>query len=52
MLDAHLRSAHVVAVLERAEELFGDNADIVVYEPVPGGQAKKGSLAGHAGGGG
>jgi hypothetical protein len=36
--------------LTRAEELFGDSADIVAYEPLPGGEAKKGSLAAHAGG--
>jgi quinol monooxygenase YgiN len=49
LLDAHLRSPHIAAVLERAEELFGDDADIVVYEPLPGGETKKGSLAAHAG---
>jgi quinol monooxygenase YgiN len=49
-LDAHLASAHVAAVLERVEELFGDSADIVVYEPLVGGEPKKGSLAEHAGG--
>lgn len=47
-LDAHLSSAHVAEVLSRAEELFGDSADIVVYEPLPGGETQKGSLAGHA----
>jgi quinol monooxygenase YgiN len=49
LLNAHLASAHVKDALERAEELFGDSADIVVYEPVPGGERKKGSLAAHAG---
>ena len=48
-LDAHLKSPHLAVVLERVEELFGDSADIVVYEPLPGGQTKKGSLAAHAG---
>ena len=48
-LDAHLKSPHVAAALERVEELFGDSADIVVYEAVPGGETKKGSLAAHAG---
>ena len=47
-LDAHLESDHVKKVLERVDELFGDSADIVVYEPVPGGEAEKGSLAEHA----
>jgi quinol monooxygenase YgiN len=49
-LDAHLATPHVAEVLARAEELFGDSADIVVYEAVPGGEARKGSLAAHAGG--
>ena len=49
-LDAHLRSPHVAQALERAEELFGDSADIVVYEALPGGEPAKGSLAAHAGG--
>jgi len=50
LLDAHLASAHVTEALKRVEELFGDSADIVVYEPVPGGEPAKGSLAAHAGG--
>jgi quinol monooxygenase YgiN len=49
LLDAHLQSAHVKTVLERVEEIFGDSADIVVYEPLPGGDTNKGSLAAHAG---
>ena len=49
LLDAHLASAHVKKALERVEELFGDSADIAVYEPLPGGERKKGSLAAHAG---
>jgi CheY-like chemotaxis protein len=40
----------VAKVLEHVDELFGDSADIVVYEPLEGGEAKKGSLAKHAGG--
>jgi quinol monooxygenase YgiN len=50
LLDAHLESPHVAALLERAEELFGDSGDIVVYEALPVGEEKKGSLAAHAGG--
>ena len=49
LLDAHLQSAHVREALERVEVIFGDSADIVVYEPLPGGETKKGSLAAHAG---
>jgi len=48
-LDAHLQSDHVADVLERVEELFGDSADIVVYDALPGGEPHKGSLAAHAG---
>ena len=40
---------HVAALLERAEELFGDSGDITVFEAVPGGEDSKGSLAAHAG---
>ncbi len=50
LLDAHLASPHVQAILERAEELFGQSGDIVVYEPLPGGEERKGALAAHAGG--
>jgi quinol monooxygenase YgiN len=49
-LRAHLGSDHIQAVLARAEELFSDSGDIVVYESVPGGQSTKGSLAEHAAG--
>jgi quinol monooxygenase YgiN len=49
LLDAHLASPHIAAILERAEELFGDSGDIVVYEALPGGETVKGSLADHAG---
>jgi|1186.fasta_scaffold111872_2 quinol monooxygenase YgiN len=48
-LDAHLKSPHVAALLERVEELFGDSADITVFDAVPGGETAKGSLAAHAG---
>lgn len=49
-LDAHLGSPHIQAVLARADDLFGDSGDIVVYEARPHGQPEKGSLAGHAAG--
>ena len=47
-LDAHLASPHIQALLERADELFGDSGDITVFEAVPGGEPVKGSLAEHA----
>ncbi len=48
-LDAHLASPHVKAILERADELWGGNGEIVVYEGIPAGETTKGSLAAHAG---
>jgi quinol monooxygenase YgiN len=50
LLQAHLGSDHVQAVLAKADELFADGGDIVVYGAVPGGEERKGSLAAHAGG--
>lgn len=47
-LEAHLSSPHIQEVLARAPQLFSDGGDIVVYEPAPGGESTKGSLAGHA----
>ena len=49
LLDQHLQSPHVQELLKRAEELFGQSGDIVVYEAVPAGEDRKGSLAAHAG---
>jgi quinol monooxygenase YgiN len=48
-LDAHLESDHVKDVLTKVDELF-ESADITVYDALPGGEEKKGSLAAHAGG--
>ena len=50
LLDAHLASPHVQQILTRAEERFGDSADIVVYDALPEGEPNKGALAAHAGG--
>jgi quinol monooxygenase YgiN len=47
LLNAHLESEHVAAVLARSDELFAVG-EIVVYDAVPGGETKKGSLADHA----
>jgi quinol monooxygenase YgiN len=49
LLDAHLGSPHVSSLLERADELLAEPADIVVYDPRPGGEARKGALAAAAG---
>jgi quinol monooxygenase YgiN len=48
-LDAHLGSAHVSALLERADELLAEPADIVVYDARPLGEDRKGALAAAAG---
>ena len=50
LLQQHLGSDHIAAVLARAEELFSDGGDIVVYDALPGGTPAKGSLAEHAAG--
>jgi quinol monooxygenase YgiN len=49
LLQDHLESDHVKAVLAVADDLFS-SADITVYDALPGGEVKKGSLAAHAGG--
>jgi len=40
----------VKEALTHADALWGEDGEIVVYEAVPGGETKKGSLAAHAGG--
>ena len=49
-LDAHLSSPDLKEALAQIPGLFGENAEITVYNAVPGGEARKGSLAAHAGG--
>lgn len=48
-LGAHLAGPHIAAVLERADELLSEPPDIVVYDALPQGESRKGSLAAHAG---
>jgi quinol monooxygenase YgiN len=48
LLNAHLESDHVKGVLAVADDLFSES-DITVYDALPGGEPKKGSLAAHAG---
>ena len=43
-LDDHLASPHIARLLERVDELLAEPPDITVYEPVPGGEARKGRL--------
>ena len=49
LLNDHLESDHVKAVLAVADDLLSES-DITVYDALPGGEHKKGSLAAHAGG--
>jgi hypothetical protein len=37
-------------LLERSDELWGENGEITVFEAVPAGEPKKGTLRDHAGG--
>jgi quinol monooxygenase YgiN len=50
LLDAHLKSDHVAALVARRDELWGDNLVVTVSEAVPAGDSEKGSLADHAAG--
>ena len=48
-INAHLESDHVKDLLTKADDLFA-SSDITVYDALPGGEERKGSLAAHAGG--
>ena len=48
--DAHMAAPHIKAILERVDELFGDNASIVRYDEMPAGEERKGALSSHAAG--
>ena len=47
---AHMAAPHLKAILERVDELFGDNASIVRYDEMPAGEERKGALSSHAAG--
>ena len=49
VVGSHLESDHVKQALARFDELFA-GGEIVVYDALPGGEGKKGSLAAHAAG--
>ena len=48
-LDAHLRSPHIAALLEKADELLAEDPDINAFQALPGGEERKGALAAAAG---
>jgi quinol monooxygenase YgiN len=48
-IDAHLGSDHVQGLLAKVDDLF-ESSDITIYDAVPGGEERKGSLAAHGGG--
>lgn len=47
-LQAHNGTAHVGALLERAGDLLAEAPDIGIYDALPSGEERKGSLAGAA----
>lgn len=52
LLDKHLASEHIQTALDHVGddggELFTQALDVTYYEAIPGGEAGKGSIAGHA----
>jgi quinol monooxygenase YgiN len=50
LLEQHLHSEHIQGALARVGEFFSEAPDIVYYEAIPGGDADKGTIAGHAAG--
>ena len=48
LLDKHHDSEHIQTALTRVGEFFSEAPDIVYYEAIPGGDADKGTIAGHA----
>lgn len=50
LLDKHRDSEHIQTALSRVGEFFSETPDIVYYEAIPGGDADKGTIAGHAAG--
>jgi quinol monooxygenase YgiN len=48
-INAHLESDHIKELLARVDDLFAES-DITIYDALPGGEERKGSLAAHAGG--
>jgi quinol monooxygenase YgiN len=50
LLERHLHSEHIQAALARVSDFFSADPDIVYYEAIPGGDAAKGTIAGHAAG--
>lgn len=49
LLEQHLASEHIQTALARVPEFCSQAPDIIYYDAVPGGQADKGTIAGHAG---
>lgn len=48
LLEQHLYSDHIQTALSQVGEFFAEVPDIVYYEAIPGGDADKGTIAGHA----
>src|ERR1700733_8339805 len=48
LLEQHLHSEHIQTALSRVGKFFSEAPDIVYYEAITGGDADKGTIAGHA----
>jgi quinol monooxygenase YgiN len=48
LLETHIASDHIRDALKAVGEHFESGPEIVFYEALPGGEADKGSIAGHA----
>jgi quinol monooxygenase YgiN len=48
LLEKHRASDHIQTALVEVGEFFSDGPVITIYEALPGGDADKGSIAGHA----
>jgi quinol monooxygenase YgiN len=50
LLETHMGSDHISRAMEEVPNYFSAGPEIVIFEPLPGGQETKGSLAGNASG--
>lgn len=50
LLETHMGSDHISRAMEELPEYFSAGPEIVIFQPLPGGQENKGSLAGNASG--
>ncbi|WCB94947.1 hypothetical protein DSM104299_03687 [Baekduia alba] len=48
LLEEHIATDHIQDALKAVGDYFAAGPEIVLYEALPGGEADKGSIAGHA----